>query len=370
MPNSTRDIVVAPAAFTVADLVRQFIHRRSPTAPPDETLASGPRDGGSRPAYRRQAEWLLKANVLNRIGQTLVCDVTRRELVELLYAIVQRGAPSTANRVYSLLKQCFRFAVAWDLVPHSPMEGMSRPGGRETPRTRVLSDSEIPLFWTRVESANMATPTKLGLKVLLVTAQRRADLTNARWSEFNLDKRVWTILAIRSSRARPHTVPLSQLTVEILMELRSITGNSTHVLASPRTTIRPASAYSAGVLSHAVRRNEHHWGIDRFTPYDLRRTAAAGMAAIGIPARHILKVLDHSVGAQWAFERHGRDYFQEKQAALNSWADHLERLLGIVRSDSVPKKLEANAQRLEARRFTRFRSAVPRGRRRRRMPPK
>jgi hypothetical protein len=91
--------------------------------------------------------------VLNRIGQKLACDVTRREVAELLDEIVRRGALITANRVYYLLKQCFRFAVAWDLMPHSPMEGMPLPGGRETRRTRVLSDAEIAVCWAPTGAA-------------------------------------------------------------------------------------------------------------------------------------------------------------------------------------------------------------------------
>lgn len=322
MSNSTRPL-------TVADLVEHFIHRRSPTAPADKATATEHR------AYRRQAERLLRKNVLNRIGQSLACDVTRRELVDLLGDIVRRGAPITANRVYSLLKQCFSFAVAWDLMTYSPMVGMPAPGGRERRRTRILSDAEIPIFWTRVESANMATPTKLGLKLLLVTAQHLRDVTAARWLDFNLDKRVWSIPSPRSGSPRPHTVPLSQLAVAILIELRSITGNSRYALASPRTRTRASSFYSDGVLSHAVLRNEKHWGIARFTPNDLRRTAAAGMAYLDIPRRHIRMALNLS-GRSFEFhELRARDHLQEKKAALDKWAGHLQALLGTEN----PKRL-------------------------------
>src|ERR1700722_2608143 len=160
MANTTKHVksYSMSAARTVADVVKHFIGSRAPAAPSEGTGVAI-----RRPAYRQQAEWLLMSNVLTRIGQTLIHDVTRQEIAELLDDIARRGAPITANRVYYLLRQCFRFAVTWDLIPRSPIEGMPMPGGRESPRTRALTDAEIAVFWSRVGSADMATSTKLGL---------------------------------------------------------------------------------------------------------------------------------------------------------------------------------------------------------------
>jgi integrase len=363
MSESKRPTTVGPATFTVADLVKQFIRRRMQTRAPRYTG-----ELVRRPVYSQPAEWLLMRNVLSRIGHMLICDVTCRQVADLLDAIVRRGAPVTANRVYYLLRQCFRFGVASGLMPHSPIEDMRLPGGQESPRTRALSDPEIAQFWARIESANMAARTKLGLKLQLVVAQRPGELTRALWSDFKMETRVWIIPAIHSNRDQPHTVPLSQLAIDLLTELRRM-GNSMHVLASPRTMIRSDSPHSAGVLSHAVRRNEPHWGIERFTPYDLRRTAAQGMFNIGVPPRHILKALSRSIHADWAFEKVGRDYFQEKQAALNRWAEHLERLVGIVRADTASKEVVASL-RPKARRRCRSLPVAHKGRRPRRGLPK
>jgi integrase len=354
----------APEGFTVADLVRQFIGSR--------TTAASARTGVAvrRPASRQQAEWSLLGNIINRLGQTSIGDVTRQEVAELLREIARRGAPITANRVYYLLRQSFRFAVAQGLILRSPIDGLPLPGGRESRRTRVLSDAEIPVFWQRIESANMAASTRLGLMILLVVAQRPGELAGARWLDVDLDKRIWFVPGGRSLSGRPHEVPLSQLAIELLAALRCITGNATHLLASPRTVVRSGSPYSAGVLSHAVRRNESHWGIERFTPYDLRRTAAHGMFKIGVPPRHILKTLNRSISAAWAFEKVGRDYFPEKQAALNRWAAHIEGLVGIVRANPATTSAEAVSPRPKACRRRRSRVVAHKVRRLRRRLPK
>jgi len=354
----------APETITVAELARQFISSRTP----------GPRLVGigaaARPLARRQAEWSLLSKVLDRIGETSLSKVTRQQVAEILQDIARRGAPVTANRAYYLLRQCFRFAVAQGLMPCSPIEYLPLPGGQEKRRTRALSDSEIAVFWQRIESANMDVRTKLGLKLVLVLAPRPGDIMRARWLDFDLEKRIWLRPVTLSNSGRTFTVPLSKLALDLLAALRRITGNSNYLLTSPRTVIRPGLPYSVGVLSHAVRRNEAHWGIARFTPYDLRRTAALGMWNLRVPPRHIAKALNLSVRTDWAFEKFGRDYFQEKQAALNLWAGHLERLVGIVRADTASTAVEAASSRPKSHRRSRSLPVALKGRRERRRPPK
>lgn len=137
---------------------------------------------------------------------------------------------------------------------------------------------------------------------------------------------MWTIPAELSKNGKAHKVPLSPLAVEILTDLRKLNGSRSHVLASQHSIRKPDSSYSERVLSRAVRENEEHFCIAHFTPHDLRRTAVSMMTAIGVPRLHVEKVLNHSTGdVAEVYDRH--DYFEERRAALNRWADHLTALL-------------------------------------------
>jgi integrase len=178
----------------------------------------------------------------------------------------------------------------------------------------------------------MAEPTKLALRILLITAQRRGEITQAKWSDFDLDGKLWTIPVelLKSSHARretpePHIVPLSPLALDILGKLKAITGSSTYVLPAYASSRREAS-YSDGVLTRAVRQNSDHFGIAHFTPHDLRRTAASFMTKLKIPRLHVEKVLNHSTGdIAEVYDRH--DYLPEKRAALERWAEHLSAIV-------------------------------------------
>jgi integrase len=331
------------ASGTVADIVEQFVHRKLRAERWDEETNAWVRETKAdkkarmKPRKRPEvAEQLLKANLVDKIGKEKARDVTRRQLIQLLDGIVDRGAPVTANRVYSLLKQCFEFAASKDLIPASPMAGVPRlPGGEESNRDRALNEDEVRAFWTGLDTAKMADATKLGLKLLLVTGQRRGEVTAARWTHFELDAAAWTIPAELSKNGKAHRVPLSPLAIQILKDLRAITGERSHVLASQHNLKKPEDSYSERVLSRAVRKNEAHFGIPHFTPHDLRRTAATMMTAIGVPRLHVAKVLNHSTGDITAiYDRH--DYSEEKKAALNRWADHLTAVLANKKPKVIP----------------------------------
>jgi integrase len=221
------------------------------------------------------------------------------------------------------------------------MAGVERPGGEEKPRKRILTAEEVKDFWAKVDTAEMAEPTKLALKLLLVTAQRRGELTFAKWSHIDTDAKVWTIPVelLKTSHARredpePHTVPLSPLALELLKKLRGITGAGEYVLPAYADK-RKDRSYSERVLSRAVRENERHFGIAHFTPHDLRRTAASFMTKLKVPRLHVERVLNHSTGdIAEIYDRH--DYFPEKRAALEKWGKHLTAIVDGREQAVVP----------------------------------
>ncbi len=70
-------------------------------------------------------------------------------------------------------------------------------------------------------------------------------------------------------------------------------------------------------------------GIEAWTVHDLRRTVASGLAQLGTDLVVIEKVLNHTsgtfAGIVGVYQRH--EFAEEKRAALQLWADHVERLV-------------------------------------------
>ena len=78
-------------------------------------------------------------------------------------------------------------------------------------------------------------------------------------------------------------------------------------------------------------------GLPHWTVHDLRRTVVTGMAEIGI-APHIIEAIvnhvsGHKGGVAGVYNR--AKYSQEKRAALQRWADHVERIVTGTQSATV-----------------------------------
>jgi len=94
------------------------------------------------------AEWLLGRDALPAWKGRDARSISSMEVIALLNGIVERGARVLANRTGSLLNLLFKFAVQQQIVPANPVQLLMPPGGKERPRSRVLSAAELIAFIT------------------------------------------------------------------------------------------------------------------------------------------------------------------------------------------------------------------------------
>src|SRR5258708_4904917 len=148
---------------------------------------------------------------LARWRHVKAADVKRRDVIALLKAIADRPAPIKANRIQALIRKIYNWAIGRDLVETHPCTGIV-PFGKESRRTRVLTNDELVQFWEAAEASwHSATETPAGaiLQLELLTAQRGQEVRWMRWSDLDLD-RGWWLLPGKSAKNRPTShVPLT-----------------------------------------------------------------------------------------------------------------------------------------------------------------
>jgi integrase len=291
-----------------------------------------------RPVYFNETRRAFNYDVNPVLGDRLIGEVTRADIRELLEKIVERGSPSFANHLLAYLRAFLNWAVANDLIAVNPCNGIKMPA-RKGERDRALEDREIRLFWHGCEA--IGWPFGPLFQLLLLTAQRRSELTDARWSEFNLDKALWTLPRERAKNDRAHLIALSPPAVAILRSLPQIGGDSfifTTTGDSPISGFSKAGErlqtamlelHKAELIDGGRRGEAEKANIEHFTPHDLRRTAATGMAALGIAPHVVDRILNHAngtiSGVARIYNRH--EYLAERQTALLMWARHIEMLV-------------------------------------------
>ena len=255
-PSAERKAARAADADTVEAVAREFVARYA------------------KPRLRtwRETQRLLDKEVLPHWGKRPLAGITRRDVIELLDAIADRGAGYTANRVMACIRKLFNWAVDRSIVDATPAARIERPG-KETERNRVLTDAEIAALWAAWEGQGW--PFGPLFKLLLATGQRRSEVAGMRWQDVDLDQSLWIIPREQTKSDRAHEVPLSALAIEILDGQPRM--HAELVFPDCRHGRNPVSGFSKAkaITDKLVGDAAAPWRL-----HDLRRTAATGMARL------------------------------------------------------------------------------------------
>lgn len=277
---------------------------------------------------RKRPEWaesMLSRDVLPKWRGRDARTIEPGDVVELLDGIVERGSKIMANRTASLLSQLFRFGIHRHIVKTTPVQLLYRPGGKEKPRERILSEKELKTFLTDPTDCTRYERLAHVMLVLLLTGQRRGELARAKWSEIDFDAKTWNIPDENAKAGRGHVVPLTDWAMEELRALKRQCEGSAWVLPAAPGTNRPLDPkqLTRSVAKCLERFKER--GIAEFTLHDLRRTCRTGLSALKVEPHIAERVLNHvQPGVAGVYDRFA--YLDEKRAALEQWSAHLLKL--------------------------------------------
>jgi integrase len=275
-------------------------------------------------AKRNRKNWeevkkTLEYDAIPALGRRKVRDIKRKDIINLLDKIIDRNAPTAANRNLQILRQLFRFAIQRDMIESSPCEAIDMPA-KEKPRERVLSVDELKVFLEKLPKVKLSRTIQLVLLLCLITGQRRGEVVNAEKAEFNDDW--WIIPGERTKNGRDHRVPLSPLAKTLFKEIDTRSGDSLFLFPG-----RKDGPIAANYVTAKLWDQVDGFGIPRFTTHDLRRTAASHMTALGHSQFNVGKVLNHTEASITSVYDHYA-YDKEKRAALNAWSRKLDGLFG------------------------------------------
>ncbi|HJS30659.1 MAG TPA: integrase arm-type DNA-binding domain-containing protein, partial [Alphaproteobacteria bacterium] len=164
-------------------------------------------------------ERIIDFDLLPAWGDRPIGSLTRRDVIDVIEAVKDRGAPTMANRVLAVARKLSNWAVSQDLIAHSPCVGV-RTDVPETKRDHFLKDDEIRALWPEAETYGY--PFGPLIQLLLLTGQRLSEVAGMRWSELALDKAEWHIPPERTKAKRALLVPLSRPAVAIIKDVPKI----------------------------------------------------------------------------------------------------------------------------------------------------
>lgn len=199
------------------------------------------------------------------IGQQPVNEIKPLVLLNVLRRMESRGATEKAKKVRQRCSEVFRYAIVTGRAEYNPAaDQTSAMSGHESKHYPFLTVEELPDFFKALSGYTGSPLIVLAARLLILTGVRTGELRGAFWSEFDLEKAVWEIPAERMKMKRPHLVLLSTQALEIVQQLKVMSGQYPLVFPGrndPRKRMSEASinqvfkriGYTGKVTGHGFR---------------------------------------------------------------------------------------------------------------------
>ena len=263
----------------------------------------------------------LKVNVYPILGDRPIADIEPMELVQLAKGIESRGASDMAKRILQIVGMVLRYAVAHGYAKRNPAAEI-RPSDILKPTRKInmarIETKELPALLRSIEVYEGRQLTRLAIKLMALTFVRTNELIGARWEEFDLDGRRWSIPAIRMKMKTPHIVPLSLQAIEVLDLLRTISGNRELVFPGEQDSKKPMSNMT---ILKALERMGYK---GRMTGHGFRGLASTILHEQGYNHDHIELQLAHAPRNAVSAAYNHALYLEPRAIMMQDWADFLE----------------------------------------------
>ena len=292
---------------------------------------------------RRKADVLasqIRQEIVSKWGELPVSEITRQDVRALIEPIRDRPAPYYAHNIFAHCRSLFGWAIncgAYGLET-SPCDHIKPKDliGEKLPRQRTLSDDEIRAFWGATEK--IGYPFGSMFRMLLLTGQRKSEVSDARWIEFDMEAKVWTVPPERFKSNSTHLVPLTTDAIELLQSLPRFKSGDFLLSAGRGTT--PVRGFSTAkerldaLMLDELRKIDSKAKLAPFVTHDLRRTVRTRLSSLRVPDAVAEMVIGHGrKGLQRVYDQH--KFIDEMREALEAWNARLRAIVNPPPANAV-----------------------------------
>lgn len=255
----------------------------------------------------------LEKDILPTIGEIFVQTLKARKIVEALEPIKARGALETVRRLFQRINEIMVYAVNTGLINANPASGVcmafEKPKKQNMP---TLRPKELFNLMRSLAMSNLTISTRYLIEWQLLTLARPAEASETRWSEIDLDARLWTIPAERMKAKREHIVPFSPQAIKILEAMKQISSHREHVFPSRNNPKHPMNSQTA----NAALKRIGYGG--KLVAHGLRSIASTALNENGFNPDVIEAALAHSDKNE-VRRAYNRSTYLTKRIELMNW---------------------------------------------------
>ena len=265
----------------------------------------------------------FETDVFPVIGAMPIQEIRVSDIKTVLDGVMTRGVNNTAEKIREWTGAIFDYAVMLEVVETNPAYSLRKYiPAKQTDHRPALPREELTEFFRRLILAEIEPQNRIALILNMLTFLRSTELRGGQWNEIDFDAAVWTVPAQRMKHEKtapkpPHAVPLADWTLELLAELKEITGNTPFLF--------PSRTKTDGFISDATigRIIERMGYKGRVTPHGFRSLASSVLNEQGFNPDAIERQLAHIENNKIRGAYNRADYLNERKEFMQWYSDFL-----------------------------------------------
>ena len=279
----------------------------------------------------------FEKDVFPAIGEIQITEISVSDVKAVISAIIARGATVTAEKVRQWIGAVYQYAAMLEITDRNPAAVLR--GHFEQAKTDhrpALPREELTEFFCRLILAEIEPQNRIALILNMLTFLRSTELRGGQWNEIDFDAAMWTVPAQRMKHEKtapkpPHAVPLADWTLELLAELKEITGNTPFLFPSRTKT---DGFISDATISRIIERMGYK---GRVTPHGFRALASSILNEQGYNPDAIERQLAHVEEDCIRAAYNRADYMDERREMMQWYSDYLrERYRQALKQIQTP----------------------------------
>ena len=265
----------------------------------------------------------FETDVFPVIGEMPIQEIRVSDIKTVLDGVMTRGVNNTAEKIREWTGSIFDYAVMLEVVETNPAYSLRKYiPAKQTDHRPALPREELTEFFRRLILAEIEPQNRIALILNMLTFLRSTELRGGQWNEIDFDAAIWTVPAQRMKHEKttpkpPHAVPLADWTLELLAELKELTGNTPFLFPSRTKT---DGFISDATISRIIERMGYK---GRVTPHGFRSLASSVLNEQGFNPDAIERQLAHIENNKIRAAYNRADYLNERKEFMQWYSDFL-----------------------------------------------
>jgi len=263
------------------------------------------------------------------LGNKPIADITTPQILEVIKRIEKLGILETAHRALQTSGQVFRYAVQTGRAIRditADLKG-ALPPSRTVHMASFTEPSEVAELLRAIDGFKGTLTVQCALRLAPLVFVRPSELRMAKWADIDLDSGEWRYLV--SKTKTDHLVPLPSQAIEILREIKPLSGHGEYVFMGGHSPLKPMSE---SAINAALKR----MGYDtktQITGHGFRAMARTILhERLNIDPHIIEHQLAHKVPDTLGAAYNRTKFIEQRKSMMQVWADYLDNLKADAKS--------------------------------------